>query len=340
MSVENKVSVIIVNWNGEKWLGPCIDSLQSQTYRDIEVIVVDNASTDKSVELIRIKYPLVKIIQSSENLGFAGGNNVGVKEADGEYIMLLNNDTCTEKDCIEKLVRAFDMISGLTVAQPKILLMDDPETISYCGNYLTGSSFLYAYGYRKNRLDTRYNKPMPFFSVSGAAMMIKREVIDKIGLFDDLFWCYYEDVDFCHRVWLTGSECWYFPAAAVYHHEEGTAKRFEGSEMLYHTQKNRLSSILTNFESRTLAWILPMFIVTNIVLCITRLLEGDCNYPVALFKAIAFNIKNAKAIAMKRKQVRCFRRASDQQLFTRIKKTPGASYYYYWLTGKPEAYED
>src|SRR5581483_6462346 len=146
----------------------------------------------------KTNYPKVILIKNHKNSGFAGGNNMGYIYAKGEYIFLLNNDTIAGPDCLEKLLIAFDEIPNLGSVQSKIVLMDNPRKLDMCGAYWTNSNFLYYYGYAKNSDAPEYNKIMPFFSNMGAAMMIKKDLINKIGLFDEDFWCYYEETDFCH----------------------------------------------------------------------------------------------------------------------------------------------
>jgi GT2 family glycosyltransferase len=146
------VSIIIVNWNGRQYLSECFSSLKKQEYTDTEVIFVDNASTDDSVEFIRKHYPRTKIIENTKNLGFAGANNIGFHQAKGELVLFLNNDTRVTKTFLTELVRVVLSSPKIAGAQGKMLLMDQPERLDSVGAYLTRTGFLYHYGLAKKRL--------------------------------------------------------------------------------------------------------------------------------------------------------------------------------------------
>jgi len=338
--MKNLISVIIVNYNGKKWLKKCFDSLYAQTYKNFEIIFVDNASEDDSVEFVKNNFPEVIVIKNKKNLGFATGNNIGVKKAKGEYIFILNNDTFLARDCLVKLIESFDEIPNLGSVQPKIVLMKNPNKLDACGAYWTDFSFLYHYGYGKKASLKKYNKPRPFFSNKGVAMMIRKDLINKIGLFDDDFWCYYEETDFCNRVWLFGYECWYYPEALVYHVLGGTNVRFQNAYVQFHNFKNKLLSFLKNFECKTLFKIIPVYLFLNFILSIAWLLQGKFKHFLALYKAIGWNIINIRKTLKKRKIIQSFRKKTDKEIFSQAKKNPSLSYYYYLFTSKLERYKD
>ena len=143
------VSIIIVNWNGLKWLKLCLPSLAKQRYQPIEIILVDNASTDESTAWTRKHYPKVKIIRNGENLGFAEANNVGYRKAKGEYILLLNNDTIVKPDSLVELVQKMESAADIAGAQSKLLLMDDHSRLDAVGAFLTPTGFLFHWGFGK-----------------------------------------------------------------------------------------------------------------------------------------------------------------------------------------------
>lgn len=338
---KNLISIIIINYNGKKWLKKCFDSLLNQTYKNFEIIFVDNASIDDSIEFLKTNYSdkRIKIIKSKKNLGFAGGNNLGVDNSKGEYVLLLNNDTWVTEDYLEKFIKAFQEIPNAGSVQSKIILMNNTDKLDICGSYWTDSSFLYHYGYGKNQALEKYNKTMPFFSNMGAAMLIRRDIIDKISLFDDDFWCYYEETDFCHRVWLAGHECWYYPKAVVYHAKGGTSTKFDDSIIQFHNFKNKLLSFIKNFESFSLIKIIPTYLILNTGLSFYFLFKGKFKNFFAFYKAIWWNIKNIKSTLEKRRRIQNLRVKSDKDIFKQVKKNPRLSYYYYLLTGL-EKYED
>ncbi len=329
-----KISVIVVNFNGKKFLKTCLSSILNNDYPNFEVLLVDNNSQDGSVSLVKKFFPRVKIIESRKNLGFAGGNNLGFKKAAGEYLLLINNDTRVGKTYLRDLLQAFKDIPHLACVQPKIVTMDNPDEIDACGSFLTGSLFLYHYGYRKSSLSEQYQKPFPVFSVKGAAMMIKRSVAEKIGLFDEDFWCYYEESDFCHRCWLFGWECWYYPKALTYHAAGGTSlKYFENDFIQYQNFKNKLASFIKNFESVSLIKRLPLYLSINILLSFFWLAGGKPKHFISLYKAIWWNIMNLPSTLKKRKKIQRLRKKSDREIGMKVKKNPRLSYYYYIFKG-------
>ena len=343
MTHKELISIIIVNWNGQKWLDSCLASLHEQTYKHYEVIFVDNASTDDSVVYVKKKYPWVKVVQSATNLGFAGGNNLGFKHSKGEFILLLNNDTRVEETYLEEFIQAFDEIPHLGAAQSKIVLMDHPQKLDACGAYWTDSTFLYHFGYYKNESLPAYNKAQPLFSDKGASMMIKRSVIEKVGLFDDDFWCYYEETDFCHRVWLAGFECWYYPKAKVYHAMGGTSLLFGNEYLQFHNFKNKFMSFLKNFSWTSLITILPKYLVINGALSLVWLLTGKMSNFLAYYHALWWNMLHLADTLRKRRTVQKLRTVSDSAIFRVTKRNPTLRYYYYLFRGNIEAlgeYED
>ena len=339
--VKNMISIIVLNYNGKKWLKKCLDSLCAQTYKNFEIIFVDNASSDNSIEFVENNYKddRIKIIKSDKNLGFAGGNNLGFQYVKGEYILLLNNDTWAQENYLEKFIKAFQEIPNAASIQSKMILMDSIEKLDGCGSYWSDSSFLYHYGFGKNQSLEKYNKTMQFFSNKGASIMIRKDVIDQIGLFDEDFWCYYEDTDFCHHAWLAGYECWYYPEAVMYHAGSGTTITLQNSYIQFHNFKNKLLSFLKNFEVWTLIKILPVYLILNIALSLFWLFQGKWRHFLALYQAIWWNILHFRQTMKKRRVVQSFRKKKDAEIFKQVKRNPKLIYYYYLLTGL-EKYEE
>lgn len=340
MNNQPLITIIIVNWNGKKWLKQCLDSLLQQTYPAVEIIVVDNASTDGSREFISKHYKTVKLIRNATNSGFAGGNNTGWQHATGKYVLLLNNDTYIEPDFLRKFLPVFDKIPNLGSAQCKLVLMDQPEYLDVAGSYWTNSTFLYHYGYGKKENSAKYNKPLPFFSNKGAAMLLSRDIIEAVGLFDEDFWCYYEETDLCHRLWIAGYECWYYPSAKVYHATGGTSTTFDNSYIQFHNFKNKLLSFLKNFEARSLLTILPVYLTINIVLSFVWLLQGKPKHFFALYKGLWWNAKNLSNTLRKRRTIQMLRKVSDREIMRLTKRNPRLSYYYRLFNNTLKSYED
>ncbi len=334
------ISILIVNFNGMQWLKNCLDSLQVQTYKNFEIILVDNASNDASVLFVEKNFPEVKIVQSGANLGFAGGNNIGYKHVKGKFILLLNNDTTVESDYLENFCKAFSEIPNLGSAQSRILRMNDTEKIDVCGSYWTSSTFLYHYGYGKEKNNPAYAEMLPFFSNNGASMMLRREALEKVGFFDDDFWCYYEETDLCNRLWLAGYECWYYPAATCYHAGGGTSLRFNNDYIQFHNFKNKLLSFLKNFEKRTLMCVVPIYGILNIGISVAWLAQGKPRHFFSLYKAMWWNVVHLRSTLQKRGVVQGMRVKSDKEIFKMVKKNPRVSYYRDLFQNNLQAYED
>ena len=211
------VSVVIVNWNGKHLLGECLDSLLVQSVGGIEIILVDNGSRDGSAEYVRERYRDVRLISLTENIGFAGGNNAGIRAASGKYVALLNNDTKVDPNWLANLLKeaeASPAIVGMWAS--KILTYDNPDIIDNVGLLMYPDGL----GRGKGRLEKdkgQYDRTGEAFFPSGCAGLYRRKMLDEIGLFDEAFFAYADDVDLGLRARLAGWQCIYVPSAKVYH---------------------------------------------------------------------------------------------------------------------------
>ncbi len=334
------ISIVIVNWNGARWLKDCLRSLEAQTYPRFEVIVVDNASTDDSLTLLADHFPWVRVIRSTQNLGFAGGNNLALHHYAGEYLVLLNNDTVVAPDYLERFLRIFLERKEVGIAQSKLIRLEDPDKLDTCGSWWTRSTLLYNFGHGKEANLERYNQPLRMFSGKGASLMIRREVIDQVGLFDNAFWCYYEEVDFCHRAGLAGWQVWYWPAAICWHAGGQTAGSFPSSLTIYHDLKNRFRSYLKNFSFGNLLLIMPTALLLNGIQASTWLIRRKTDLFAAYWKAVAWNIGNLPDTLRERTRVKRLRKITDEQLLNAVTRHPKNSYYYHSLFTGLEYYSD
>lgn len=339
--MKKMVSVIIVNWNGLKYLQECLKSLEKINYRNCEIIIVDNNSSDGSQEFIKKNYPETKIIQNNKNLGFAEANNRGYEKTEGEYVLLLNNDTIVEKDFLSPLVEYLDSHPEMGVVQPKILLWNNPTKIQLVGSYLINSGFLYYFGYEKDKDRNQFDKPIEIFSAVGACMLIRRDVIKKVGLFDNDFFAYFEETDFCWRVWLAGYKIVYLPQPIIYHKGAATSSLMAPSFIQFHSFKNRICSHLKNLDTPELLKILSLHLF--FVNCVSAFyfLTGKWRLSCTLQKSIWWNIFNIKSTWAKRKIVQNkIRRISDKGLMPQIKKRVPLRYHYYYFFKGLEEYND
>lgn len=238
------VAIIILNWNGWKDTIECLKSLNNLNYKNYEVIVVDNGSTDNSVEKIK-EYienkPKFKLIANEKNLGFAGGNNIGIRYAlnnEFEYILLLNNDTVVDENFLKPMVELLESSDDIGFVGPKTYFYDKKNLIQVAGGGYVDLTTARAYllGYMEND-SSKYNEVIELDYVSGSCILTKRDVIEEIGLLDERFFMYYEDVEWCYRGKKHGYKSFYQPEAVIWHkHGASTNKCFE----LYHLNKSRI----------------------------------------------------------------------------------------------------
>lgn len=339
------VSVIIVNWNGKENLEECLHSLFAITYSPFEVIVVDNASTDGSVDLIKKEFPSVKIVEAKKNLGFAEGNNVGYKKCTGKYILFLNNDCIVTKNFLDKLVLHLKNNPNVGIVQPTIIFhrpnTDLHNKINSIGSFFLKSGFLYHQDYGKNFVRQKYSKPFEVFSAYGACFLANREVIEKVGLFDPDYFVYFEETDLCHRVWLAGYSVVTCPSVHVFHKGAQTSQKLPPSFVQFHSFKNKLYSYLKNLD---LYYLLTMFVPHLLISEVGSLLYiffGKPDYTLAIQKAILWDIKNYKKIIVERKKVqKNIRRVSDSSFIPKLTRSVGITYYYFLSKGELEKYDD
>lgn len=251
MAGNPKISVIVINWNQKKWLKNCFDSLNSQVFKDFEVILTDNASQDGSVEYTKENYPWVKVIANDRNLGFTGANNKAASLAEGEYLFFLNNDTRLDNACLLELWKAMESEPKSAVFSCRIFSYDGKEEIS---NGLGMDIFGYQVLSKK------------IFYAEGAALAVKKNVFCSLGGFDDYLVAFSEDVDLCWRAQLSGFKVIPVKDAVVYHEcggtIEGSKKKSERHTTTvlrrFLTERNILRNQLKNYQLPTLLIILPL----------------------------------------------------------------------------------
>jgi GT2 family glycosyltransferase len=250
------LSVIIVNFQGSRFIRGCLRSVLSSDYSSFEVLVVDNASTDGSVELVEEEFendPRVTIVRNKVNVGFAKANNQAAKISHGELLLFLNADTRMDESSMRRLAEAFRSDERIAVAQPKLLLIDtDPPRIDSTGDLMDP----YGNGYRRGvglvdrgQFDDKVDE---IFSARGAAMIVKRDIFTRVGMFDEDFFLYLEDVDLCWRIRLADKSIRYVPKAVVFHAGAGSRDQDMLAQAWFHVIKNQLAMIVKNYSWRHL----------------------------------------------------------------------------------------
>jgi len=230
------VSVIVLNYNGRRWLPGCLEALARQVNApEHEVLLVDNGSSDGSVDFVKSKFPTVRIVSTGGNVGFAAGNNAGARAARGTYLAFLNNDTVPADDWLQQLARAHAEDPERSLVTSRIVFLDRPDVIDSAGDgYLrAGGAFKAGHGTSARA----YDRSREVFGACGAAFSISRELFERLDGFDERFFMVYEDVDLSYRARLIGHRCWYAAAACVRHAGSGTLGRASDTAV-YYGQRN------------------------------------------------------------------------------------------------------
>ncbi len=292
MSKFPKVTIIVLNFNGLEDTAKCLKSLTQTKYSNFEIIVGDNGSDKNEAEILSKKFTDKKInfVRFPKNLGFCGGNNTILKTIKDEYVVLLNNDVIVPPAWLLPLIKTMEENSSVAVVQPKILWAKNKQYFDYsgaCGGFID----IFGYPFTRGRIfDTiekdkgQYDSCVDIFWASGAAMMIRRDVLDKVGYFDERFFNYMEEIDLCFRIHQLGLRVVCQPKSYVYHKVASTASR---NMMLkrYWEHRNNLLLILKNYPMRTLIFILPLRILLEYISLLYYLYIRRFDYALALIKS-------------------------------------------------------
>lgn len=275
------VHVLIINWNGIQHLPECLDTLLASTYDRLRVVLIDNASTDGSVAFARDhcgRDPRFEIIECPSNLGWAGGNNVGMQaalDAGADYVFLLNNDTATEPDCIERLVATAEENPRIGALAPKMLLYDNPALLNSVG--LECSIIASSWDLGIGRLDgERWNQPRQVIGVCGGAAFFRVAALRAAGLLPDDFEIYLDDLDLCLRIWDAGFEIWNCPAARVRHKFSATMGEGARARRKYYLNtRNRFRVLARNFPASKWPFAIAAYKVGELRAVGRALLDGE-----------------------------------------------------------------
>lgn len=312
------VSVIVLNWNGKRYLKNCFESLARQMYTNLEVIMIDNNSTDESIDLITTNFPWVKVVKNNENLGVAQGYNEGVKYAEGEFIVFVNNDMVFARRWLEELVITAQSSPSIGIIGSKILLLDQNSIIDSVGTSLDKYGFPSYPGHGEADRG-QYDFIRTSFAVLGASLLVKRKVITKIGLFDDAFFAMSEDWDFCWRARLAGYECMINPHSVAYHKCGGarracSTKISQRYQTRFFSEAHALRSLLKNYSKLTLVVILPRYFAILFAEFLILMLLGRPKVALASLRAVVWNLKKLKDTWQSHLRVQSMRVVDDRTI--------------------------
>lgn len=269
-----RVVVLIVNWNGRRYLGDCLSSVLAQRRVDMQVVLVDNGSTDGSVPYVRHTFPDVRVMALDKNVGFAEGNNVGIRATDSEFVATLNADTCVEPNWLAALVAGMGAAERVGMCAAKMLFAHCPERINSTGIALDRAGI--AWDRDGGRLDTEAGLIAgEVFGPCAGAALYRRELLTEIGGFDADFFYLYEDVDLAWRARWRGWRAWYCPAARVYHVHAGAGT--EGTAFKrYMLGRNRIYALIKNYPFWPGLVRLPLLLAYDVMASVYSLAQsGD-----------------------------------------------------------------
>ena len=332
-----KVSIIIPHWNGIDILSECLESLLQTDYDNLEIIVVDNASTDGSSDFISLNFPQIDLLENSQNYGYAGGCNRGAAVSSGDYLVFLNNDTIQDSNWISHLVDFLNLNPKVAAVQPKILNFYDREKFDYAGaagGWLDVLGFPFARGRIFNDQENdngQYNKMRPVFWTSGTAFMIRKADFESAGRFDESFFAHQEEIDLCWKLHLMDKETWAIPSSVVYHKNAATLPMFSRKKQ-YLNHRNSMQMILSNYSLPLTLYIFPIRFTLELVALVYSLIRMDLNHAIGIIQSLLWLVSHPVSILKRRKKIKQLRIIKDKKVLPWLYW--GSVVFDYYIRGK------
>jgi hypothetical protein len=317
------LSIIIPHLKGVEIIRDCLQSIFQSTFQDFEVILIDNASTDGSREMVTSEFPRVRQIRLPENHGYAGGCNVGIRESEADFVLLLNDDTILEPNALECLIEAMEGNPQVAGAQPKLLNIQQRDHFDYagaCGGLMDIFGFPFAFGRTFMSLEEdngQYDTPSQIFWACGTCAVFRRKAILEVGLLDEDFFAHMEEIDLAWRLHLAGYSLVRVPRAVVYHYSGHTLPNTERRKM-YLNHRNSIMCLVKNYSAASLVWILPLRIILEWGIIVVSFLRGDFRRgPAALQVQLGMPALLLRSLR-KRKATQKVRRTDDRQIMRKM----------------------
>jgi len=320
------VSVVILNYNGKPFLNRCLTSLFNQTFSAFEILFVDNASADGSIDFLKQRFGndlRLRIVENYENYGPIEGNNIGMRLANkySQYILLLNNDTELTPDWLSCMISAFELDPQIGAACSKQMMMDDPQRLQGFGSFIDQCGFNYQLG--ENQIYSgQYNgATIDIFAGGTTALFIRASLLKKIGLLDSSYVHGFDDVDFCWRIKLSGCRVVCVSKCLMYHKVAGTTRKVNLKNVLFHREKNRIMTAVKNYSLKYQVRVLPIILTFDFLQFMW--FASTRNFPMfnAIANAILWDLKNARYIWGQHLQIKYFlRKFPDEHILTEMRK--------------------
>jgi len=318
-----KLSIIIPHFNGTRILTECLDSLSKCTYKNIEILVVDNRSTDDSIDVVKKKYPTVEIITSDTNRGYAGGCNFGAKSANGEYLLFLNNDTIHQIDWLEPLIQKLDDDEIISSVQPKILNYHEQKNFDYAGAS-GGHMDIFTYPFSRGRVfDTieedsgQYDDSAEIFWASGTAFITRKSVFEIVGGFDETLFAHMEEIDYHWRCHLMGHSVWVEPTSVI-HHMGGETLSYGSPEKTYLNHRNSILLMLTNYSFFVSIYLFVPRLVMEVLSLLKYIFTGRLNHAWAQLRALWWILVHPHIIGPRRWKSWKLRKVKDSEILKKL----------------------
>ena len=307
------VSIIILNYNAGDLLLDCVSSILKSHHKNFEIIVVDNVSNDKSHKKCKEQFPSISLIENSENLGYCEGNNVGLREAHGEFVVVLNPDTVVDPYWLDELLKAYKN-NGPGLYQPKFLAITDHSMLLSTGNMIQ----IFGFGYSRSKGDKDnqlFEKFEQIDYASGTCLFTSRSLIQKIGLFDPFLFAFHDDLELCWRGAIMEIKSFYVPKSIVYHPIEGYS--FKWSPIKFKLmERNRKYCLLTLYDRYTIVKMLPALLVIDIAVFLFYMTRGIGKMKILADLEI---LRNLKTINHKYAQNQKVKKITDTELINQFK---------------------
>jgi len=307
-SIGPLISIIILNYNAEKFLDECLSSIYKTEKVNFEIILVDNASSNKSYREYTQKFPEIKLIENEQNLGYCEGNNVGIRASKGEFVVILNPDTVVNSIWLHELINAYQT-NGEGIYQPKILATTDHDMLLSSGQFIQ----LFGFGYSRGKGEKHVQENNDVEKIgyaSGTCLFTSKNILKKLENFDSFLFAYHDDLDLCWRAAMFGINSFYVPASVIFHPIEGYSFKWSKFKF-YLMERNRQYCLLTHFSKSSYLKMLPSLILVDFAVSVFYLKKGMF---ITKIKTSVNILKNLTRISSRYKKIQSTRTLSDKEI--------------------------